>query len=71
MDNNTNNIINCDKKRKSKFKTEEERLQSKRESNLKSLHKLRYTEEIIMEKVKKYEAKLRAKMLEHNNINIL
>jgi hypothetical protein len=54
---------NFSKTRKSKFNSDEERLESIRLSNLKSKHKRRYTKEKIAEMVKKYEEKLMAKMI--------
>jgi hypothetical protein len=54
---------NLSKTRKSKFNSDEERLESIRLSNLKSQHRRRYTKEKIAEMVKKYEEKLMAKMV--------
>jgi hypothetical protein len=45
-----------------KYSTDEERMKARNESILKSVHKLRYTEEEVQRKLKLYEEKLRSKM---------
>jgi hypothetical protein len=68
--NNDNLCIQPDdslsKKKKSKFNNDQERLESIRQSNLKSQHKRRYTKEKIEEMVAKYRERLMAKMIVDN-----
>jgi hypothetical protein len=46
-----------------KYTNDEERIKARNESILKSVHKLRYTEEEVQRKLKLYEEKLRSKLL--------